>query len=266
MKKINLLSCVLVLLFMVSCMTFFGVSAEPEGESTAATTAEHTTEAKKTTVATTKAATTTTFITTTTMATTTKAKTTKKTKKVTAADPVYTTKKATQSTNAATAGIVTAATTTERVDETKQTKEINTTEEITEPTTAAKNIVDYGSKYRPIKWLSLVVMIGCIIALVAVNLRYRKKYGKTGGKSQKKQPVRRNAAPKLDTSARFTEPKKPVTPPSYQRNQPDENLEKTTVVDISSFSNKAKQDSFKPKTEEKDEIFNTKNDDDDLYI
>ena len=126
---------------------------------------------------------------------------------------------------------------------------------MTEATTLAKKgISDYGKKYRPLKWISIIVAIGCIIALIAVNVRYRKKYGKKGGNMRRrptppnnnqfrKQANKQNSNPKLDTSARFD-----------RQNKRDENLEKTTVVDISSFK---KQNNQPPKP---------KNDDDDLYI
>lgn len=275
MKRVNILSCLLVMLFMVSCLCFFSVTAEPDSDDPTVKTTEQHTTAKATTEQHTTVKVTTKAIATTV---TTKA-TTRKTKKVTSADPVYTTTKpktTTKSYTSSAAGVVTThLATTEATAETKETKEIQTTESTTEPTTAAKNIVDYGSKYRPLKWLSLAVMIGCIIALVAINVRYKKKYGKYSGKGNgkgNKNVAKKNAAPKLDTSARFTEPTTPQRQ-QYQKPVPqaDENLDKTTVVDISSFSNKNRQNDFKPQTPkaptaEKEEIFNTKNDDDDLYI
>ena len=272
MKRTNILSCLLVMLFMISCMCFFSVSAEPDSDDTTA---------KPTETVATKATTThhtTTKATTTTEATTNATKApAKKTKKATSADPTYAKKTTTTKAKSSPAGIVTSGYTTEATAETKETKEIQTTETTTEATTAAKNIINYGSKYRPIKWLSLVVMIGCVIALVVINVRYKKKYGKYSGKGNgkgNKKVAKKNDAPKLDTAARFDEPK---TQQRQQYQRPtmsaDENLDKTTVVDISSFSNKNHNNDFKPKASNSrnidNDIFNDKNeknDDDDLYI
>ena len=263
MNKTNVLSSLLVLLFMVSCLTFFSVSAtvnDPTGvyeePTTQAVETEPTTEPPVTT-STTKG-TTIKNTTTTTTTTTTSKSTAKKTDAATAADPVYT---STTTTTTTTAKAVDNAETTVQAG-TKETKEIHTTEKPTEPTTAAKNIVNYGNKYRPLKWLSLAVMIGCIVALIAVNVRYRKKYGKNPPKKPTNSRGDTNKKPKLDTSARFTPPAK---------NADDrENLDKTAVVDLSSFSKKPKADDDyfgEKKRYEKDNLYNgKKSDDDDLYI
>ncbi len=265
----NVISALLVLLFMVSCFTFFSVSATEEEPSDNVQATVETTEAPTTTKAPTttiKATTTTTTTTTATTTTTTTTTTTKKTKAATVADPVYT-----RTTTTTTAAEDEEEVETEAAEVgTKETKEIQPTEEETEPTTAAKNVVDYGSRYRPLKWLSLVVMLGCIAALVAVNVRYRKKYGKPTKKSAgTKAGAKRK--PQLDTSARFT-------PMPEDKASADENLDKTAVVDLSSFSKKPREEEFKPKLvdddffgekkrKDEDNLFSSKkNEDDDLYI
>ena len=265
MNKTNVLSSLLVLLFMVSCLTFFSVSAtvnDPTGvyeePTTQAVETEPTTEPPTTTVATTKATTKNTKPITTTALTTSKS-TAKKTDAATAADPVYT---STTTTTTTTAKAVNNVETTVQAG-TKETKEIHTTEKPTEPTTAAKNIVNYGNKYRPLKWLSLAVMIGCIAALIAVNVRYRKKYGKNPPKKPTNSRGGANKKPKLDTSARFT--------PPVKKADDKENLDKTAVVDLSSFSKKPKADDDyfgEKKRHEEDNLYNGKksDDDDDLYI
>ena len=245
MNKTNVLSAILVLIFMISCLTFFSASAtdgdgaENPSENSSQQVVETTTEPTTAPVESTTAATTTT--TTTTVATT----------PATAADPVYTS--STAKTSATTDGQAGVLITDAPI--TKETKEIETTEEITEPTTGAKNIVDYGSKYRPIKWLSLVVMIACITALIIINVRYKNKYGKT---NSKRVTGRNNAKAKsrLDTSARFTPPVKPQ--------EKSESVE-SEQVDLSSFSKKANDDDFKPKLVD-DDFFGEKKRDDDLYI
>ena len=223
MNKTNVLSALLIVIFMLSCLSFFNVSAtEDQSEVTSAVTetteVETTTEAPETTVPT-------------TVPTTAATSTTVVTTAATVADPVYTqgTTKASESTTAS-EGIETNA-----FGGTKETKEINTTEE-TEVTTPEKNVPDYGSRYNPIKWLSLVVMIASVIALIIVNVRYRNKYGKSAKRKK----------PKLDTSARFT-------PPVVK----DEEV-KSEQIDLSSFSRKSNNNS--------DDVFGENNNDDDLYI
>ena len=245
MRKTNVLSAILVLVFMLSCFTFFSASATEDGETpTESSTVE--TVATETTVETE----TTTVPTTTTTITT--ATTIKKTTVATAADPVYTESTTKTTTTTAAVGVVT-----DSQGGTKETKEIQTTEEITEPTSAAKNIVNYGSKYRPLKWFSLVVMIACVAGLVAVNVRYKKKYGKNNSK-QSNAKGKSSRKPQLDTSARFTPPVEKET---------DENMDKTAVVDLSSFSKREPKKAYNPKLVD-DDFFGEKQrkEDDDLYI
>lgn len=266
MNKTNLLSAILVIVFMVSCFTFFSASAtedDVENPSESVSVTEEITTTEPTTQAETTITTTTT---TTTVAIPNVVIPNERTTAATAADPIYTTNAtAEEKSTTAAHGVVTAG-----QAQTKETKEIQTTEEITEPTSAAKNIVDYGSKYRPIKWLSLVVMIACVGGLIAVNVRYRKKYGKPSGKG-KGGKSNQKKKPQLDTSARFT-------PLPEEKAPADENLDKTAVVDLSSFSKKPREEEFKPKLvdddffgekkrKDEDNLFsNKKNDDDDLYI
>ena len=104
-------------------------------------------------------------------------------------------------------------------------------------------------------------MIGCIAALIAVNVRYRKKYGKNSPKNSVSSRGGAKKKPQLDTSARFTPPAKKA--------DDRENLDKTAVVDLSSFSKKPKADDdyFGEKKREEDNLFSDKkSDDDDLYI
>ena len=267
MKNYRIISAVLLLIFAFSVFSFVLASAlnEEEGEE------QIVTEDVTTDVPTTKKTT----IKTTTKKTTTTKQTTKGTRK----DPYTTVKTVTVATQApttatASAAAVVTSSATQAVTEAFTTEDVEetTTEEVTEATTVAKMVSDYGKKYRPLKWLSLIVAVGCVIALIVVNLRYRKKYGKKGGNSRvrrqtypnnnqfrahpksqaspenvQRQAPSRKQKPKLDTSARFDRPE-----PQKTR---DENLDKTAIVDISSFKNKNKQQPEKPK-----------NYDDDLYI
>ena len=225
MRKNNILSIIFILVFMVSCLTFFSAEAtdtETPSESVSATaeivTTDAPTESQSVSVVETTLAT----------EVTTPAPTTA----ATAADPVYTSSTKKEETTTSTSAVQTDA------YETKETKEIQTTEKITEPTSVAKNIVNYGSKYRPIKWLSLVVMIASIAGLIAVNVNYKNKHG-NGKKGTSK--------PKLDTSARFTPP---VVKEEEVKSEP---------IDLSSFSRKSEKS-------QDDDVFGESKRDDDLYI
>lgn len=257
MKRANVLSVLLVLLFMASCLVFFSVSADPNNENAPTASSEQsvtddTSHAEETTAN--EVATTTTTTATTTTTGTTKATTT--TTKSTMANPQFntaaTTSTASQNNDA---GVVT---TTEPA--TKQTKATMKTEPPTEPTTMAKMVSDYSVKTRPYKWISMAVMIACVIALIVINVNYRNKNGQKPVKRNTYVPSaspRTQAKPKLDVNARFDSPK------SNARHNSD--LDKTAVVDLSKFNKKPKDDDFKPKAKN-DDIFGENNNDDDLYI
>ena len=144
MNKKNAFSIILALVFVLNCFVFFTVGAtedvsEPTDPSVSQSSSVVVTES------------------------TTPAPTTPST--ATVADPVYTT------------------TTTYQYDEQGHaiTDEYNaptvkTTEkgeEITEPTTVAKIVKDYGRQYSWLKWLSLVGMLLSIGGLIALNVTYK---------------------------------------------------------------------------------------------
>ncbi len=221
MNKTNFLSTILVVVFMISCLSFFnaGATEEPsvnvDTPSAVQTTPEATTSVQ-------------TVPEETTPVTESTAPPTESTTYATVADPVYT--QATSKTEKTTPSNNTSASLTyyeNYIDNTKETKEIKTTK-ATEPTTPKKNITNYGSKFRPLKWISLILMIGSAVALVFVNVRYKKIHGKPS-----KKPT------KLDTSAKFT-------------NKPKHESE---TIDLSSFSKKNT-------TNDENKLKN----DDDLYI
>ena len=166
MNKKNAFSIILALVFVLNCFVFFTVGATEDVSEPIETTAsqsssvvvpESTTPAPTTPVPTTPA---------TVPSTTTAPRTTStSTATATVADPVYTT------------------TTTYQYDEQGHaiTNEYNaptvrTTEkgeEITEPTTVAKIVKDYGRQYGWLKWLSLVGMLLSIGGLIALNVTYK---------------------------------------------------------------------------------------------
>ncbi len=252
MNNSKLISAILLIVLAFSIFSFVLVSAtEPEGDDNQ----DNTTAASSAVIETTQA-------TTATTKSNNSGKNNNSTKGGQADPKTNTTQATTQATVAATtsakAAVVTDANTTEAEVFTTEEVEETTTEEITEPTTQKKNISDYGVKYRPLKWISLVIAFGCVVALFVVNIRYRRKYGKKNANLRKRpnidnnsfrnpekpvseptKPVSRQQKPVLDTSARFDN-----TPSK------DENLDKTAIVDMSSFKNKQKPN----------------NDDDDLYI
>lgn len=237
--NVNILSALLILVFILSCFTFFGVSAEDVEETTTTTTT--TTEVVTTTTTTTKVS----------------------TNAATVADPVYTSKTSkTQQTTIVTATSTEATTGYYAEPITKETKDIIETEATTEPTTPAKNITNYASKYRPLKWISLVLMISCVIALIVVNVRYQKVHGKGAKRRnnlrEKSRPSSRAASQRssgLDTQARFTD---------SSGNQQQRRMED---VDISSHSRKQiDEEQFKRRRHIDDDIFGVKNNDDDLFI
>ncbi|MBQ4155996.1 MAG: hypothetical protein IJD90_04250 [Clostridia bacterium] len=246
MNKTNILSTILVIIFMISCFSFFNANATEEetlnnvdtpsiSESEVvepttpeATIPEETTpvETESTTVAPTES---TTF--------------------ATVADPVYT--QATSKTEKTTSTQGTSVSLTQYqdyYDSTKSTKEIKTTKP-TEPTTPKKNITNYGSKFRPLKWISLILMVGSAAALVFVNVRYKKLYGKHTKKSKK-----------LDSNARFTDKQSKFTyvePADYI----PKNLRKKHKLGEYAETPKATDDTIDLSSFSKD-----KKSDDDLYI
>ncbi len=235
--NVNILSALLIFVFILSCFSFFGVSAEDvENETTAPT--------EVVTSTTTEVVITTT--TTTTVVTT----------NATVADPVYTSK--TQKTTNTTEKETESTEPSYVAPITKETKDIIETETTTEPTTPAKNIVNYGSKYRPLKWVSLVLMISCVIALIAINVRYQKLYGKNAkSKSRvRTKPSSRAASqrrPQLDTNARFDD-------------MPKRSENTFEDVDISSRRRSVDEEQFKRRKPVDDDIFGVNNNDDDLFI
>lgn len=246
MSKTNVLSTILVVVFMISCLSFFNASASEEGivTTTGAPVVETvetmfpeepTLSVDETTLPTEE----------TTIVETTLATETQSTTMATVADPVYTETTQTSKT--------TTETTTQQTQSytqyydyyggTKATKEINTTK-ATEPTTPKKNITNYASEFRPLKWISFILMIGSAAALIFVNVRYKKVHGSSSKKRSRK-------GSRLDTNARFSNSKN--------------NLDQTAVVDLSSFSKKNENSDVKFNQKLVDDDFN-KSKDDDLYL
>jgi len=232
MNKTNFLSTILVIVFMISCISFFNAVATEEetlnnGDTPSASASDVVkqtntieTTAESTTIETTAESTT---IETTAESTTQNIITTQKTTVATVVDPVFT-QPSTKATSTFKTTVVSkteeeteqATQVYENIDSTKATKEIKPTKP-TEPTTPKKNITNYGSKFRPLKWISFILMLGSAAALVFVNVRYKKLYGKQAKKS------------KIDTNTKFT--KKPTN----QKMSDD-------TIDLSSFSRTKKSD------------------------
>lgn len=271
MKNTNILSALLVIVFMISCLTFFSASASDnkqntnEPQTSEVQTSEHQAETtlptsknpQPTSVVTTQpseavnvttstsnnytsAANTTNTTVPTTVATATKAT-------ATATDPQIETD--TVATQAALVESTVASNEGNTEKQTKQTKKIK----ITEAPTSKKNITNYGSKYRPMKYVSLIVMIGSIIALIAVNVRYQKKYGKSAKKTKKKSPT--NGVKKFDNKSAHSDP--------FDGIDNSKKSNKSTLnnsYDISSFRKQSKIDNDIYSNSSK------KSNDDDLYI
>jgi len=215
MNKTNFLSTILVIIFMISCISFFNAGATEEetlnNVDTPSASASDVVE-QTTPVATVPEETTPVETESTTAAPT------ESTTFATVADPVYT--QATSKTEKSTSTQGTSVSLTQYqdyYDNTKPTKEIKPTKP-TEPTTPKKNITNYGSKFRPLKWISLILMIGSAAALVFVNVRYKKLYGKPSKKPKK-----------LDSNARFT-------------NKPTNQTKTNDTIDLSSFSKNKESD------------------------
>ncbi len=164
MNKKNAFSIILALVFVLNCFVFFTVGAT-EDESEPIGTSSSQSSSVVVTESTTPAPTTPAPTTPSTVPSTTTAPQTSSTSTATVADPVYTT------------------TTTYQYDEQGHaiTDEYNaptvkTTEkgeEITEPTTVAKIVKDYGRQYGWLKWLSLVGMLLSLGGLIALNVMYK---------------------------------------------------------------------------------------------